>query len=630
MKILNLTLTNFKKIASNKVIEFNDDVNVLVGSNNTGKTSILQALALAFNLPIANFDQNDCVNYLVKDGVCEIEVEFLFDEREWEICFALIKHRYPQENFLEFPKKLIQQKIKQKIIFNVVQSKIEGQAKRQTVLSQDKNKLAQKKEKIIQKALQERAYDNFKNFFEALLFIDSARPKLKRKEAFRPIQLIRRDSNLEEIRGKLYATKKDNPLVFHTIKQHILNVFPEIEDFFIKHNEEKGNFSLKIKEKLKKNGDFENVNYDIHNTGLGMQSLILLIANIFVQDTDIVLLDEPEIHMHPSLVKRFISIIQQISSQKQIILTTHSVPLINSVKPEKILSLKYFPEEKGIIVNHIKQKKEILNVLNEIGFEFDNDLFQDGPKSKTVVFVEGKSDRKYLLTFAKKFKNDLGIDDNFIEPMVIDMEGCGDAFKYATVIKKLRDIDTKFIIVLDKDEKEEEYEKLQEELKENELHIWNKREIENYLLDIKAISKLLNKDESNLKNKLIKIIESQKEICYQRFIREKFTGWKLTKGMRELLKDNLSKDFENYVGEVEKLVVNNLIDIKIQIGREIKNFEKYFDKKWEKEKWDICDGKKVLTNFKRKMNYSFDSEEIIEKMTRCPEDIKIFWQKVIC
>jgi predicted ATPase len=623
MKIVNLSLTNFKKIASNKVMEFNEDVNVLVGANNTGKTSVLQALALAFNLRLFDFNPNDAIYYLVKNGVCEIEVEFLFSSSEWEICFDLIKHNYPQENFSKFAKKISHQKIIKKLTLNVIKKQIQGK-KHQILLSDIQDNVVADKQSLIQQALDNIKKVNFYDYFGSPLFIDS-KQSISPEEQFQAIQSIRRENHPQQIRSKLYVIQKDDPEKFEAIKQHVLNVFPEIEDFTISHDEERAQFSLQLKEKIKKNGDFEKINYDIHNTGLGMQSLILIIANIFVQNSNVVLLDEPEIHMHPDLVKKFINIIQQISTEKQIILTTHSVPLINTVAPEKLFSLKYIAAEKGVIANPIKEKKEVINVLNDLGFDLDNEIFSKEPRSKTIVFVEGKTDKDYLMSFAKKFKTELGLSDAFDYPIFVEIGGSGDASKYAVVIDKLRNLEKQFMITIDQDEKN--YTKLKNQLNESELHIWKKRQIENYLLDVKTLAKVLDKNEDIIKDQIEKIIDLQKEDAFHRFARELFSGWQLTIGMRELLDENKNKNFEEYESAVEKLVTNNLIDAKNKARKDVKNLQQFFDEKWEKNKWNLCDGKKVLRNFRQ--HYSFSYDDVIEAMDQCPEDIKNFWVKVI-
>ena len=625
MKILSLITRNFKKISSDKKIEFNKDINVLVWINNAGKTSILQAVSLAFNLP-TNFNINDSIYYLIKDWVCEIEVEFLFNERQWEICLSQVKHMY-KENLESYLNELLNQVLVQKLTLNIVNWNIKASDRILNLKKLLDNSLT--RNEIVafsQKALEIIKDQNFYNFFWTPLFIDSNR-SITPNEQFRPIKEARQENTTWRIREKLYIIRKDNPEKFESIKKHILSVFLEIKDFTITHDEEKWQFSLQIKENLRKNWNFEDVNYDINNTWLWMQSLILIIANIFIQDSDIVLLDEPEIHMHPELVKKFVSIISRISNEKQIIITSHSVPLINSVKIEKIFSLKYIPEEKWVIIKPAKEEKDILEILNDIWFDVKNDIFSNVNEIKKIVFIEWKTDEKYLKLFAKKFNLQ---SNNFL--IFEEMIWKWDSFKIAETIWKLKESKNKiwlsFLITIDKDEQNNYW--IKEILDENEVFIWNKRQIENYLLDIKAISKLTLLNESENEEKLEKIIDIQKSDMLHRFIKELFFEWKLstTKKLRDFLDENKWKNFEDYETGLEQMFLFNFIEVKNKTKKDIINLEKFFDEKWKKEKWQICDWKRVLKDFRREYNFSFSDEDVIENMEDCPIDIKDFWEKI--
>lgn len=48
MRVKSIKLTNFKKF-KDEHFEFNDDVNIFVGDNNAGKSTILEALEIVLN-----------------------------------------------------------------------------------------------------------------------------------------------------------------------------------------------------------------------------------------------------------------------------------------------------------------------------------------------------------------------------------------------------------------------------------------------------------------------------------------------------------------------------------------------------------------------------------------------------
>ena len=82
MKILKLILSNFKHF-KDQTIEFNDDINVLIGENNAGKTSIIQAIAAVFEIPFGGNIENEFPTKLIDPPFTtrvEIEVAFTKDE----------------------------------------------------------------------------------------------------------------------------------------------------------------------------------------------------------------------------------------------------------------------------------------------------------------------------------------------------------------------------------------------------------------------------------------------------------------------------------------------------------------------------------------------------------------------
>ncbi|PCJ31468.1 MAG: hypothetical protein COA93_10955 [Alphaproteobacteria bacterium] len=94
MLIKKLKVTNFKKF-DNKVFEFNDDINIVVGDNESGKSTLLEALELCLNLnyrgkPLAAsistdlFNSNCIQNFLAGDkgqaSLPEILIEAFIDE----------------------------------------------------------------------------------------------------------------------------------------------------------------------------------------------------------------------------------------------------------------------------------------------------------------------------------------------------------------------------------------------------------------------------------------------------------------------------------------------------------------------------------------------------------------------
>jgi predicted ATP-dependent endonuclease of OLD family len=73
--------------------------------------------------------------------------------------------------------------------------------------------------------------------------------------------------------------------------------------------------------------------YDLKDLSSGDQSMLLIILTIFGYDLEggLLVIDEPELHLHPQRQKEFLSLIETISQKYslQVILATHSPLMIN-------------------------------------------------------------------------------------------------------------------------------------------------------------------------------------------------------------------------------------------------------------------------------------------------------------
>lgn len=159
-------------------------------------------------------------------------------------------------------------------------------------------------------------------------------------------------------------------------------------------------------------------NNDEHSSELfgdGVISLFKIAASLVTgSDSELLLIDEPELSLHPQAQKALALILREYSSSKQIIVTTHSPLFINWEDIENgaaIIRLNKLNDKKCTIsslqadikVNLLKyiedwRKPQLLDtVAKEIFF------------AEKVVFVEGLEDMSLLIRFIKQ----MGIPINF-------------------------------------------------------------------------------------------------------------------------------------------------------------------------------------------------------------------------
>lgn len=116
--------------------------------------------------------------------------------------------------------------------------------------------------------------------------------------------------------------------------------------------------------------------------GVGLQIPIILQTIISsYNDSDTIIIEQPEIHLHPALHAKFIEVLIKYADNTKIIVETHSEHIIrkiqiltkNKLVDSKEINIYYFENNKGEfkITNHFLDKKGTLSPIFPKGF-FDN------------------------------------------------------------------------------------------------------------------------------------------------------------------------------------------------------------------------------------------------------------------
>ena len=144
--------------------------------------------------------------------------------------------------------------------------------------------------------------------------------------------------------------------------------------------------------------------------GSGTLQVIEILLSLYEnkKDINLILLDEPDSHIHRDIQKRLLERLVQFAQNTQVFLTTHNEALIRSALPAYLFHIEAKPryEYHNISFNlpsGIKkglQPTPYLNIINAIsagsGLDFINAL-----ESDKIVLVEGDDDAKYISILLK-------------------------------------------------------------------------------------------------------------------------------------------------------------------------------------------------------------------------------------
>ena len=157
---------------------------------------------------------------------------------------------------------------------------------------------------------------------------------------------------------------------------------------------------------------------DIGLSGRGQQEMLLLIAYIHTHKKAILLLDEPDAHLEILRQKQVFSVLKHLSEKNgnQIIIATHSEVILQEASDNNLVLLL-----DGEPINLAdSSKKTIKAALKDYGLEH----YYKAKISKAVVYIEGSTDLEILRAFAVKLKHNAAnmLDDKIFSYYIQDNE----------------------------------------------------------------------------------------------------------------------------------------------------------------------------------------------------------------
>lgn len=134
---------------------------------------------------------------------------------------------------------------------------------------------------------------------------------------------------------------------------------------------------------------------DIAGAGSGFQQVLMLLTFLHSRPGSILLLDEPDAHLHVILQDAIYGELRSVAARQnsQLIIATHSEVIINSVEPRELCMLMNHPKILDTVVDRTR-------LANSLGMLTHTDILlaQDAPG---ILYVEGSTDINLLLEWAR-------------------------------------------------------------------------------------------------------------------------------------------------------------------------------------------------------------------------------------
>ncbi len=191
-----------------------------------------------------------------------------------------------------------------------------------------------------------------------------------------------------------------------------------------------------VETQLEKHADVHFVQADpsfavpLSNIGSGAAELLTLLTNLVALVDHILVVEEPELHLHPHLRKRLLKLLIESSRNNQIFIITHDPLFVASNLPESIVrltienaSVKYYQMPKTL---DAKNKGQIVTALRD-------DSKREMIFARSVLLVEDESQQRFVSGCAKRL--DIDLTENGVSVIPVDGE---DSYKpYITLLNYL-------------------------------------------------------------------------------------------------------------------------------------------------------------------------------------------------
>jgi hypothetical protein len=229
---------------------------------------------------------------------------------------------------------------------------------------------------------------------------------------------------------------------------------------------------------------------DVSTTGSGFHQVLLILAFMYARPSSLILLDEPDAHLHVLLQKQLYDILRKLCHERngQLVIATHSEVLIDNTGPEQIVSFYRNPHPLATESDR-DQVREALKRVTSLELLLAED-------SKGILYLEGTTDFDLLKAWADVQEHPLR-DWFKSQPFWHNNQGRSpkEARAHFFSLKAIRP-DLKAVLLLDGDNRNMP----DRELSADGLTIlrWDRYEAESYLLHPNSLERFLTKEKGAL------------------------------------------------------------------------------------------------------------------------------------
>lgn len=210
----------------------------------------------------------------------------------------------------------------------------------------------------------------------------------------------------EDLNQKIKLGKIKNEFLENAINEFENMSGKRVKLDFINNYEPFSNASFIIREN-------ENIQVPLSSIGSGYEMIFSLLYSYYLSKQNgkkiIIIIDEPELHLHPNVQKKFVDFLLKISIDSQVILSSHSPILVKQLLYNSNIRTIIINNDKTVsIIDDFKLSYLSSNEINFLAFglateEYHNELYEE---LKINNFPGGINIKDFDLNFFVKIENE--------------------------------------------------------------------------------------------------------------------------------------------------------------------------------------------------------------------------------
>jgi predicted ATP-dependent endonuclease of OLD family len=356
-------------------------------------------------------------------------------------------------------------------------------------------------------------------------------------------------------------------------------------------------------------------NFLVEVNGSGIREALRLVLDVEFRQPNILLVEEPETHLHPALETGMMRYLQRISSQCQVFLSTHSTNFLDTGEMKNVYLVS---KEGSTSVQPLNIEAAEAELPRELGIRLSSVFMFD-----RLVFVEGASDEDILREWADKLEVNLSQQNvGFIH-----MGGVRNFTHFASqaTMAFLSHRRVRMWFVLDRDEKDRgDVEKVVKALDGRaETAVLRKREIENYLIVPRAIRKLMEiksekpakLSESDIVKAIDECADELKELAVEKRVVKSVCGPVYASAVRVLEGDSKLPVAQRTIEELDRMAAE-IENRKKTIEKSLAEARSDVEREWPRRKTELVPGDLLLDRVMRRAGLRFRKEKDGARLAR--------------